>query len=326
MTLLFYNNNTSLLITFTLLLSFIFTVTGGMASVPFYDIWARSLPHRMLGTFFAHRHLWGGLCAILTGLVVTKLLSCEQLENQEKFALLFMCAAALMSIGFVGLGLIREQPAEKHEPSTHKRNIFVLARGIIYTDKKLRLYLLTFLLTGAPAMALPFLAIYAKERLSFRAADIGLFLAVQMAGRLGVTLVWGWVTDRHGCRCTAIVSSFVSFIFLFAAMMPFVFASFPRSVIYGVYALIGIWVPGRQICFDKMLLRMSTEKLRPLYIALKGTLSLPLVLYPLAGAFLLRWSNSIGFLLGLTLIFVVAGFWLTFMLPGSRDLSVKRVS
>lgn len=80
-TLLFYDRNPSLLIIGGLVLSFIFTVTGGMTSVPFYDIWSRSLPHTMLGTFFAHHHLWGGLFAVAMGLVVSNVL-CRRYSNK----------------------------------------------------------------------------------------------------------------------------------------------------------------------------------------------------------------------------------------------------
>jgi MFS family permease len=325
-TLLLYNKNPLLLIVSGLALSFVFTVTGGMASVPFYDIWSRSLPHGMLGTFFAHRHLWGSLFAVLTGLAVTRLLGCDTLGNQEKYAVLFFCAAALMSIGFVGLGSVRESPAKKHDLTGVKNEVFLLAAKVIVADKKLRLYLYAFLLTGAPAMLLPFIVLFARERLSFGVTDIGLFLAIQMAGSFCVTLLWGWMTDRHGCRLTAIISSMVSVAFLCAAILPLLFPHFSRIIMYSVYALIGAWTPGRQVGFDKMLLRMSSEKMRPVYIALKGTFSFPLVIYPLAGAFVLRWSGSYGILLGITSIMTAAGSIAAFVLPNRSELKNADIS
>jgi len=326
MTFLLYDQNPSLLIIAGLALSFVFTITGGVASVPFYDIWSRSLPHGMLGTFFAHRHLWGGLFAVAMGLVVSNVLGCAHLANRGKYSLLFLCAAILMSVGFVGLASLRERPAEKHEQPTAKKAVLLIAGNIILSDKKLRFYLFAFLLTAAPAMALPFIVLFARERLLFKAADIGLFLTIQMAGSLSVALVWGWITDKHGCRAAAGLSSIVSILFLAAAMMPLVFPHFPRTVMYGVYALIGVWAPGRQVCFDKMLLRMSSEKLRPIYIALKGTLSFPLVLYPLAGAFMLRCSNNYGILLGIATVLTAAGCAFTFMLPSRAQLDDARGS
>lgn len=325
-TLLFYNRNPSLLIVSGLALSFVFTITGGVASVPFYDIWSRSLPHHTLGTFFAHRHLWGGLFAVLTGLTVTKLLGCDALENQGKYALLFFCAAAFMSIGFAGLGSVRERPAIQHEKPSHKSEVLQLAVHIIVNDKKLQLYLHALMLTAAPAMALPFIVLFARDRLSFGVADIGLFLAIQMAGSFCVTLLWGWMTDRHGCRLTAMASSVVSVMFLCSAMLPLVFPRFPRMIMYGVYALIGAWIPGRQVSFDKMLLRMSSERMRPVYIALKGTFSFPLVLYPLAGAFILRLTNNYGILLGVTTVLALAGSIVSFALPNQSELKDTGIS
>jgi hypothetical protein len=323
-TLLLHDRSPSLLIVSGLTLSFIFTITGGVASVPFYDIWSRSLPHEMLGTFFAHRHLWGGLFAIIMGLVVSNLLGCPHLENRVKYALLFLGAALLMSVGFVGLASVRERPARKHEQSTAKRAVLMLAGNIILSDKRLRLYLCAFLLSGAPAMALPFIVLFARDRLSFNAADVGIFLAIQMTGSLSVALLWGRITDKYGCKVTAGLSSLVSILFLATVTMPLLSPCFPRTIMYGVYGLIGAWTPGRQVCFDKMLLRMSSEKLRPVYIALKGTLSFPLVLYPLVGAFLLRWTHSYGLLLSITTVLAVAGYAFSLLLPSSEQLGNAR--
>ncbi|MBN1306583.1 MAG: MFS transporter, partial [Chitinispirillaceae bacterium] len=186
--------------------------------------------------------------------------------------------------------------------------------------KRLRLYLCAFLLSGAPAMALPFIVLFARERLSFNAADVGIFLTIQMTGSLSMALLWGKITDKYGCKVTAGLSSLVSILFLAAATMPLLFHCFPQTVMYGVYALIGVWTPGRQVGFDKMLLRMSSEKLRPVYIALKGTFSFPLVLYPLMGAFILRWSSSYGILLGVTAVLVAGGCAFAFTLPDRAEL------
>lgn len=320
-TLLLYDQNPSLLIVSGLTLSFIFSITGGVASVPFYDIWSRSLPHEMLGTFFAHRHLWGGLFAIIMGLVVSNLLGCPHLENRVKYAILFLGAAFLMSIGFFGLAFVREHPARKYEQTTAKSAVLMLARNTILSDKRLRLYLCAFFLSGAPAMVLPFIVLFAREHLSFNAADVGIFLAIQMTGSLSVALLWGRITDKYGCKVTAGLSSLVSIMFLAAATMPLLFPYFPRTIMYGIYGLIGAWTTGRQVCFDKMLLRMSSEKLRPIYIALKGTFSFPLVLYPLAGAFLLRWTHSYGLLLSITIVLSIAGYGFSLLLPSSAQLN-----
>lgn len=321
-TLLLYDRNPSLLIVSGLVLSFVFTVTGGVASVPFYDIWSRSLPHGMLGTFFAHRYLWGGLFAVLMGLVVSSLLGCAHIENRVKYALLFLSAALLMSVGFVGLALVRERPAEKSEKETPQRAVLLLAGNIFLSDKRLQLYLYAFLLSGAPAMVLPFIVLLAREHLSFNAADVGIFLAIQMTGSLGVALLWGKITDKYGCKVAAGLSSLVSILFLAAAITPLLFPRIPRTIMYAVYGLIGAWTPGRQVGFDKMLLRMSSEELRPIYIALKGTFSFPLVLYPLAGALLLRWTHSYGLLLGITTALAVAGYAVSLLLPNRGQLKI----
>jgi len=42
---------------------------GGIAAVPFYDIWGKSLPSNLRGRFFGYRQLWGGVLAIGSGFI-----------------------------------------------------------------------------------------------------------------------------------------------------------------------------------------------------------------------------------------------------------------
>jgi len=47
---------------------------GGIAAVPFFDIWGKSLPFNLRGRFFGYRQLWGGVLAIGSGLIVKNIL------------------------------------------------------------------------------------------------------------------------------------------------------------------------------------------------------------------------------------------------------------
>ena len=37
---------------------------GGVATIPFYDIWGKALPSTVRGRFFGHRQFWGGILAV----------------------------------------------------------------------------------------------------------------------------------------------------------------------------------------------------------------------------------------------------------------------
>jgi len=53
---------------------FVFSFAGGVANIPFMDIWGKALPATLRGRFFGHRQLWGGLMAVGAGYVVKRML------------------------------------------------------------------------------------------------------------------------------------------------------------------------------------------------------------------------------------------------------------
>ena len=54
-TLLFAGSHPHATVFFFFVFLLTFTVMGGVASVPFYDIWGKALPSTMRGRFFGHR-------------------------------------------------------------------------------------------------------------------------------------------------------------------------------------------------------------------------------------------------------------------------------
>ena len=42
---------------------------GGIAAVPFYDIWGKSIPSNLRGRFFGNRQLCGSVLAIGSGFI-----------------------------------------------------------------------------------------------------------------------------------------------------------------------------------------------------------------------------------------------------------------
>ena len=93
-TYVFSNTYPSLTIFFLFFILILFTFMGGIAAVPFYDIWGKSLPSYLRGRFFAYRQLLGGILAIfpLIGGVIVQ---------QISYKILFFITGTLMLFGFI---------------------------------------------------------------------------------------------------------------------------------------------------------------------------------------------------------------------------------
>lgn len=73
-TYIFNNTYPNLTIFFLFVTLILHTFMGGIAAVPFFDIWGRSLPSNLRGRFFGYRQLWGGVLAVGSGLIVKNIL------------------------------------------------------------------------------------------------------------------------------------------------------------------------------------------------------------------------------------------------------------
>ena len=78
----------------------LFSFMGGVAVVPFMDIWGKAIHPNLRGRFFGHRQLWGGVLAIAAGFVVKRILSDRTLKFPDNYALLFALTIEITSLSF----------------------------------------------------------------------------------------------------------------------------------------------------------------------------------------------------------------------------------
>ena len=68
----------------------LFSFMGGVAVIPFMDIFGGTIPSNLRGRFFGHRQLWGGLLAVGAGFVVKHILGSQNISFPKNYALLFL--------------------------------------------------------------------------------------------------------------------------------------------------------------------------------------------------------------------------------------------
>ncbi len=71
--LVFFLNNSLLLLISSFLLLTLFTFMGGIANILFMDIWGKAIPSHLRGRFFGYRQIFGGLLAVGAELVTKQI-------------------------------------------------------------------------------------------------------------------------------------------------------------------------------------------------------------------------------------------------------------
>jgi len=90
-----------------------------------------------------------------------------------------------------------------------------------------------------------------------------------------------------------------------------------------LFVIIGFFIAGRTIGKNNFLLDIATPKDRPTYISLSGTLTFPVMFFPLLGGILIQHISYKAVFL-ITSLAVFGGFLLSFWLKEPRKEKISK--
>ena len=319
-TYVFSNTYPSLTIFFLFFILILFTFMGGIAAVPFYDIWGKSLPSNLRGRFFGYRQLWGGVLAIGSGFIAKITLGTDKIKFPINFVLLFLFAFIFISISYIALGSVKEPIEKVHKSQLIFKDFLRKAFRIIRKNNNYRKFITVQILAGAGAIALPFYIIYLKDVLEIELGMVGILLSAQMLGSVLSNILWAYLSDFVGNKKVVQISTFVGLIVPFIAFI----ARSQHELLYVLlFVSIGFFISGNLIGKTNYLLDMAPSRDRPTYISLTGTLSFPVSLFPLVGGLIVQ-HISYELLFLITGIFILFGFILSFGLKEPRSIKIDK--
>jgi len=316
-TLLFAGSHPNLTVFSLFVFLLVFTIMGGGATIPFYDIWGKALPSTVRGRFFGHRQFWGGILAVGSGFIAKIILGSGRINFPENFSFLFFLAFVFMGISYFALGSVREPLNEVHKTSLPFKSFLQKAFHILKSNNNYRNFLAVQILGGAGALALPFYVLYAKDILHIELKMVGIFLMAQMIGSVVSNILWAYLSDFTGNKRVVQISTLLGIVPpLIVLLTPH---QFPRLFIL-LFMVIGFFVAGRVIGKTNFLLDIAPPKERPSYISVNGTLNIPVMLFPLLGGIIVQ-HVSYTFLFIVTTLLILIGLFLSFKLEEPRNKS-----
>lgn len=292
----------------------LFSFMGGIAVVPFTDIWGKAIPSTLRGRFFGYRQLLGGLLAIGAGFIVKYILGNKNLSFPDNYAFLFLFSFIFISISYLALGSLKEPIEEVHKTRLTFKNFLKKAFHILKLDRNYRIFLFVQILIGANGLILPFYVLYAKDIIGIEVKMIGMFISAQMLGSTLSNVLWAYLSDYAGNKKVIQINAFLSL------LMPLVALLITRqlwTLFLLLFILIGFSTAGGVIGYMNFLLDTAPPKDRPTYISLNGTLTIPVMLFPLIGGIIIQYT-SYKFLLIITMVVMLVGFILSLWLREPR--------
>ena len=269
----------------------LFTFMGGVATIPFMDIWGKAIPSTLRGRFFGHRQLWGGIFAVGSGYIARVILGSKKLHFPENYALLFLLAFVFISISYLALGSIKEPVEEIRKNRLSVTEFLRKAVKILISNRNYKKFLTVQILAGASSLALPFYVLYAKEILKVKLGMVGTFLLAQMVGNVLSNLLWAYLSDFVSNHRVIQVSTFLGL------LVPVIAIITPPNLpvlFIPLFVLTGFFIAGSIIGNTNFLLDIAPSKDRLTYISLNGTLTFPKLIFPLMGGTIIQYIYLIN--------------------------------
>lgn len=292
----------SVIIVVTLSIIAVVSVAGGVSGIPFADITAKVVPHYRLGTFWVLRNVIGGVLALLSGLVLRRVLA-SSLPFPINFALLFGLGALLSGAAYLAFCAIHE-PAGKPAQKAPFRKMAGRVPELLRQNSSFRRYLRVRFLGLLALLAEPFYAIYAIRVLGAPATSLGMFIIIATFATISANLLFRQAANNG--RNVSVLQWGVSLLCA-APLLALLIPQWQGFVL--VFACAAAGQAGINIAAWNLLYAVSPEAERPLYVGTANSiLSLPSLAPIAAGVVVDALGFRLTFSLAALMAFAALGF------------------
>ena len=269
----------------------LFALSGGLAGISYSDILGKLVAKGKRGTLFAVKQFASSLAAFGGGLIVVRVFSAQSMAFPVTYAAILFIGFAGLIIASLAFWFIREPASPVDEiagPSflSMLRGVPKILRG----NPEFFRFILVENLSSFGLMVMPFYLVFAREQFAVSDAYIGRYLLFQIAGTVLSNLVWGWISRRFG-------SKWVVWICLtLGATIPFValgLSHLTADLFAITFFLVGFVVSGRKVGFEPYLLDIIPPSKRAIFLGIRGTMNVLVVLLPFLGGVLIQFVGYV---------------------------------
>ena len=275
---------------FIFILMTLFSVSGAFAGISYSDILGRSLLNNQRKPFFSLRQVFSSVGILLSAYFAGKVLI--GFDYPDNYAWLFIIAAVGLAIASLGFWKIQEIPGPKLAIRGLGEYLTIIFREI-KNNKRLSSYLLLVNSLGVSMALMPFLILYGKEMYEITAADVGTFLMLKVIAGVITGSFMFYFSKK--IKYTPILYTITAI----ALFIPLSLLLFPNPKILGMFFFLGgVIFSLYKIAIEGILLEVSDNQNRTVYIGIIGAGSILPVLFPIFGGWLIpRFGFNVFFLL-----------------------------
>lgn len=280
-TYLYGRENPSLVVSSFFFLVLLFSISGGFAGLAYADIIGKLFKKGERGQIYATKQFSSSLAAFIGGLIVARIFGLSGLNFPGNYSLTLFIGFAGLFIAATAFWLIKEPASITSNDDKEPLLSFIKkVPEILRKDKRFFQFILIENMASFSLMALPFYMVFAKESFSIGSTYLGRYLLFQIGGTILSNLFWGLLSNKSGSKTV------VRICILLGGLIPVIailLSSMGPDLYVIVFVLVGFVISGRRVGFEPYLLDIAPEEKRTVYLGIRGTLNILVVLLPVIG-------------------------------------------
>ncbi|GAB6190011.1 hypothetical protein JCM30566_17530 [Marinitoga arctica] len=273
---LFSPISNELLLALIIIIISIFSFSGVFAGVSYTDLLGKSIPKDLQKKFMSYRQMSRSSFALLSAFLAKYILN--KFDYPNNYSIMFLIASFSLFIASLGFWAIKEKEITIQKKFPSFMNIIKNIPSILSHDKNLLNYVVFSNLTGFGLIIIPFYILLAKNSFPEASKMVGNFLLLQMIGIVLSSFFWGNKLHKSGYKHV------LFYCVLMGSLLPFLALTLSKTtpLIYSIIFLIsGFTLSARQISFEGLLIEISNNENRALYVGISGALNIVTALLPL---------------------------------------------
>lgn len=303
----FSKDNPDIVVVSFFFLVLLFSISGGFAGLSYSELIGKLFSSKERGMLYSSKQLVGSTAAFAGGIIVNRVFSLGQFQYPHNYVFLLFIGFIGLVIASLGFWFIKEPPSVviKKEEDTLINYIKEIP-DLLRNDLNYSNFIIVENMASFSLMILPFYMVFARDTFNIDQSYIGRYLLFQISGTVFSNFMWGYISRRFGAK------SVIKVCVLTGGLIPIIALILSRigpNVYSLVFLLVGFVISGRRIGFDSYLLDIAPEDKRTVYLGVRGTLNILVVILPITGSIFIE-NLGYSFTFFLVSIVMIFGFYL----------------
>ena len=281
-----------------LVLFALFWLSDGVNTVPWGELTARALKPELRGHMMGMQVVVGGGVSLLTGLLLTWLLSTPRLTDHHRFGTIFIISSAILLISLIFIAMVKDPKPSHSLKKPSFRKYYAGIPALIKRNKHLRRAVIARIPGYIGFSTITFLVVFGSNVLDITAAQISWLVYAQIVGALIGGYVLGEVSRIFGNKAVIILCNAGVLVTLTMAVILAFFPSLGYVWLLAACTFASVWF-NHWLGYFNYFLDIAPRDDRPAFQVIGNCIGIPFSFIGYFVGFTIdRWGFAFAFIIG----------------------------